>query len=427
MSALVESGAGGLVVEHEVSSIHGFDAKPCATGASDQWHFAWGTTERDARELLVLFNPFPADAIVDGRFSTEDGIREPARWDGLVVPRRSTIAIDLGDDVTRRAEVAASITARTGRLVVDRIVRVNEDGGARGLTVASGVAEPQQAWVFPDGFLSDEVTERYAVYNPTDQAAEAEIDVLLDRPEENGVPEPIALSLAPGAHTVVDIGADGRVPAGLGHAAVVRSSNGVPIVAERVLTSSLQNRRGITVMSGSPVVSNEWSFAAGALNDDWDEVLLVVNLDPQVIAEVDVFAVSEGQMVPISELQGVEVGANSRLAVKLGAHIRRDDLAIQVRSTEPVVVERGLHRVGADARGVSTSIGVPGTNGLGLPPGPVVEDLNADLGDVPTSAVDDVPAAPDDVQLPESDQTIVIEDPNADAADPSQGSTTTAP
>src|SRR3546814_9767434 len=58
-SALVESDGGGLVVEHEVRSIHGIDAKPCATGASDEWHFAWGTTARESRELLVLFNPFP--------------------------------------------------------------------------------------------------------------------------------------------------------------------------------------------------------------------------------------------------------------------------------------------------------------------------------------------------------------------------------
>ena len=73
----------------------------------------------------MLFNPFPDDAIVDGVFSTEDGIRQPERFDGLVVPGRGTVAVDLGDDVTRREEVAATITARNGRIVVDRILRLD--------------------------------------------------------------------------------------------------------------------------------------------------------------------------------------------------------------------------------------------------------------------------------------------------------------
>ncbi len=234
-SALVEASAGGLVVEHEVSSIHGHDAKPCATSASDEWHFAWGTTERDARELLVLFNPFPDDAIVDGRFSTEDGVREPVRFDGLVVPGRSTLAVDLGDDVTRRAEVAASITTRTGRVVVDRIVRVDEEGGDRGLTGQLGVPRPQLAWVYPDGYTSEDVSETFVVYNPGGDVAEVEIEFRLDRPEEHGIPEPVDLSLSPGAHAVVDVRADGRVPVGVPHAAVVRSLNGVGVVAERGL------------------------------------------------------------------------------------------------------------------------------------------------------------------------------------------------
>lgn len=438
-SALVESTTGGIVVEHEVTSVNGHDAKPCATAAAPEWHFAWGDTTVDSRELLVLFNPFPQDAIVDGRFSTEDGIREPVRFDGLVVPGRGTIGVDLGDDVTRRDEVAATITARSGRIVVDRILRVNGDEG-RGLTVQTGVPEPQQAWVFPDGFRSEEVREEFVVYNPTDEVAEATIDFVVDDPETNGIPAPIDLSLAPGTHQVVDPGADDRVPAEIGHSAIVRSANDVRIVAERVVYSERTNRRGITVTTGSPVESQTWSFAVGAADGGNDEFLVLVNLDPQILAEVDVVAIAGGQRLPVAALTGIELAPGERKVVSLDEATDSAALPLEVRSTEPIVVERGLYRVGEEERGMTNAVGVPGPDGLRIPIDPleaVPDDVDVgELDDPDAGSGDDpgVPQAPDDVELPEPDETIVIDDPDAEAEDPAvdepdtedpDGSTTT--
>lgn len=427
VSALVESSIGGIVVEHAVSSIHGTDAKPCVTAAAPEWHFAWGDTTVDARELLVLFNPFPQDAIVDGRFSTEDGVREPARFDGFVVPARGTVAVDLGDDVTRRQEVAATITARSGRIVVDRVLRVDRDGD-RGLTVQSGVPEPQRTWVYPDGFASEAVREEYVVYNPTDQVAEVEIEFILDDPETNGVPEPVDLSLAPGTHQRVVVNDDDRVPAGVAHAAVVRSANDVGVVAERVLFASGESRRGISVTTGSPVEAEQWTFAVGATSDVVDEWLTLLNLDAQVLASIEVFALADGQLLPVADLQGIELGPGERRSIRLGEHITRAELPLVVRASEPVVAERGLYRIGADDRGTSNAVGIPGPDGLRVPGDAlqaVPDDL--DVGDLDEPVDDDVTPAPDDVELPEPDETIVIDDPDAEADGPSTTTTTTAP
>lgn len=435
-SALVESSVGGLVVEHEVRSIHGYDVKPCATGAASEWNFAWGDTSVDARELLVLFNPFPQDAIVDGRFSADDGIREPVRFDGLVVPARGTIGVDLGDDVTRRDEVAATITTRSGRIVVDRIVRIDGDTD-RGLTVQTGIPRAQQQWVFPDGFRSEEVREEFVVYNPGAEVAEAEIAFVVDDPETNGIPQPFDLSLAPGTHQVVDVGEEDRVPAEVGHSAIVRSLNGVPIVAERVVFSDRTNRRGITVTTGAPVESESWTFAAGAANDATDEFLVLVNLDQQVLSEVDVVAIAGGQRLPVAGLTGLELAPGERRLVALDENTESDALPLKVRSTEPIVVERGLYLVGEDRRGMSNSVGVPGPTGLRLPLDPleaVPEEI--DVGDDDPAGDgggdgdggqdgDDVPDAPGDVELPEPDETIVIDDPDAEATDPDDTTSTT--
>jgi len=425
-SALVESTGDGLVVEHEVSSVHGIDAKPCATAASDEWHFAWGTTKREARELLVLFNPFPDDAIVEGVFSTEDTVREPGRFaGGLVVPARSTVGIDLGDDVTRRDEVAATLRTRAGRIVVDRIVRVDEEDGERGLTVQLGVPEPQRAWVFPDGLVSDTVSETYVVYNPTEELAEVEIAFTLDRAQQLGIPEPVDLSIAPGEHVTVDMGADGRIPAGVPHSAVVRSANQVPIVAEQVVGSRDRVRRGLAVTTGSPVEATEWTFAAGSTEEPSAQSLTMVNLDPQVLTEVDVVALVGGREVPVSELQDLVIEPGERLNVDLSPRIaNRPDLAVVVRATEPVVVERVLAQTGSEQRGISLAVGIPSPEGRRAPIDPVEAgaqpDTPEDLGEVPADGEEDIPQAPDDVELPEPDETIVIDDPDAEATIPAE-------
>jgi len=423
-SALVEAAGDGLVVEHEVSSVDGIDAKPCATAASDEWHFAWGTTAREARELLVLFNPFPDDAIVEGVFSTEDTVREPGRFaGGLVVPARSTVGVDLGDDVTRRDEVAATLRTRTGRVVVDRIVRLDEEDGERGLTVQLGVPTPQQAWVYPDGLVSETVSETFVVYNPTEALAEVEIAFTLDRPEENGIPEPVALSIPPGQHVSVDMAEDGRLPLGVPHAAVVRSANDVPVVAERVIGARDRVRRGLTVTTGSPVEATEWTFAAGSTEEPSAESLTIVNLDPQVLTEVDVLAVVGGREVPVSELQGLQIEPGERLNVDLTPRIaNRPDLAVVVRATEPVVVERVLAQTGEEQRGISLAVGIPSPEGRRVPVDPVEAAAEADvedeLEDLPTDRGDEPPAPPEEVELPEPDETIVIEDPDAEATVP---------
>lgn len=296
----------------------------------------------------------------------------------------------------------------------------------------TGVPEAQGVWVYPDGFVSEDVREEYVVYNPGEELAEVEITIQLDEPDVNGVPEAVDLSLAPGTHQVVDLAADELIPAGVAHSAVVRSANGVPVVAERVLKSEGSSRKGVSVTTGSPVEAERWAFAAGATTDSSDEWLVLVNLDPQILAEVEITAVAAGQLVPVADLQAVSLEAGSRLAIRLGEKISRDDLSVVVTSSEPIVVERGLYRVGEDERGMSNAVGVPAPEGLRIPPDPLDAEVEADLGDdtdplTPTPDDDQAPTAPDDVELPEPDETIVIDDPDAEAETPTSSTTSSAP
>src|SRR5947208_7265991 len=71
-AAVVETNAPDIAVERRVTSADGSMTSTiaCSSAPSDTWFFPTGTTTRDARELLAVFNPFPVDAVVDVSFHT---------------------------------------------------------------------------------------------------------------------------------------------------------------------------------------------------------------------------------------------------------------------------------------------------------------------------------------------------------------------
>lgn len=374
VSAVVELPGGAGVVEHVVESVNGRDAAPCASDAAEEWHFAWGVTTADARELLVFFNPFPDDAVIDGSFITDDGPREPGRFDGLVVPAGSVVGLDLGDDVTIRNQIAGSLRTRSGRVIVDRIQRFDGSGSfPKGLTVGLGMPVAKPLWIFPDGLVDDGVRERFHVYNPTDRSAQVVVEITPDDPVENGIPEPFELSVQPGATATIDVTEDGRVADGVAHSATLRVLNDSAVVAERVLIArSPANRSGVSATSGSPVASPRWIFAAGGTTSAQDEFLYLVNPSNEFLATVKVTALANGQPLVIDGLAELELPAAGRLSIRLGDRIEREDLALVVEASVPIVAERGLYA--AEGPGVSNALGIPDLEALIEPPPFITDD-----------------------------------------------------
>ena len=170
-----------------------------------QWSFPWGVTARGARELLVFMNPFPDDATVDVLLATDQGTREPRRLQNLVVRGRSSLGVFIEQD-TRRDHVAAQVEVSRGRLVVDRIQTFNGTNPAlEGITLGLGAPTPAEVWVFPDGVVDDGITEQIVVFNSTREVAEVDVEVRLDDPDTNGVPEPFELTIAPNRFSIVNL------------------------------------------------------------------------------------------------------------------------------------------------------------------------------------------------------------------------------
>lgn len=364
--AVVEVDGGEVAVEHQITGGLGRSVAPCSTTASSTWSFPWGVTTRGNRELMVFMNPFPDDATVDISFATDEGVRDTGRFQGFIVPGRSVVGAYIDEDVTRKAQVSAQVTVRSGRLIVDRIQTFNGTDGREGITLSLGVPAPAYEWIFPVGETGPGLTEQVVVYNPSEDVAEVEVEVRLDDPNAEAPPEPFELTVPPGRYSLLDLHAEERVPAGAGHAIVVRSLNEVPITAERVNSASdPAPRSGVTVTSGSPLGAPTWYFPGGGPTPERDEYLVLFNLSEDTPRTFSVTGLADGQTVAIQDLQRQTIPAFGRVVIRLGDHIARERLAVVITADGAIVAERGLYRIGGG--GMSQAMGIPLARNLVVP------------------------------------------------------------
>lgn len=369
-SALVEIDGGGVAVTQLVDGTTGRETSECATSASDTWHVASGTTTSDAALYYAIFNPFPDEAILDMTFETmsvdgdgnfvSDGTRNPEAFQGFVVPGGSVRLVNIGEVVTRRALVSGSITARTGRVVVDRVQAYGGQAGVRGLAVS--LAEPvgAESWFFPAGPAAEGIRERYVVYNPSDTEATVDLEVIVDDPATNGSVEPFELDV-PG-RSAVTLSTDSpqwsHVPT-VGHSVVVRSLNGVAIVAERtIVVEDPAGEPGVAATAGTPLLARTWVVPTGSLASAPGNQLSLVNPDPEATAVVTLRGVADGEVFEIDEL---ELTPGQRLSVRIDDLTDRESFVLLAESSQPVVVEETYQFNDPEERSAVRAVPLAGT------------------------------------------------------------------
>ena len=346
VAALVEADGGDVVASHVLRGADGVDAGPCASVSSDEWHFAWGDTSRDAREVIALFNPFPGEAVVDLVFVTPDGVREPGDLTGLVVPGRSVVLADVRASVERRDQVAASVIARSGRIVAERVQTFDGSGAEvgpegetverTGLTVDLGTPSPHEVTVHQYGRLESGVRQRLVVFNPGDAPAEVDVEVTPYGDTLGGV-EPFELTVRPRQYQVVDLDREPRLAEvfveGAGeHTVLVRSLNGVGVASDLVTFVD-----GVTSDGGAPLASTELVLPGPAGAEARTTRLRVLNLSADEAAEVVVERLVDGDRRVIEE-RVLEPAEQASFAVA-GLD---DPAALVVRATGPVLADLAI-------------------------------------------------------------------------------------
>jgi len=355
-AAVVEVDSGAAIVELVVGGVAGtggeFAVSPCASSASRRWYFAGGSTAKDATLLLSLVNPFPDDAIADLAFATDTGRAVPDDFQGIVVPARGLAVVDIGSHVRRREAVSTTVLVRSGRLVAAQTLARSLPGRA-GLSLSLGAPSLGAEWYFPDGLVAPGLTERYSIANPGKREATVLIEIALDQ----GVAEPLERTIPPEGRLDVVMNPEVGVPPGVAHSVVVRSLNGVNVVASRELEATPPSpRSGRDDTLGARRLAQKWVFAAGGVDDTLDEWIVVHNPGSRP-ATVSISGLADGQSLAIEGLANITIRPGRRQAFRLGDHIKRSPLPVVVTSSVPIVAERALYKIGG--AGLANTIGIP--------------------------------------------------------------------
>lgn len=345
VGAVVEIDGGGALVEQWSLHPAGNSVAPCSNSTSDRWYLADGFTVDGSLDQVVLTNPYDQTVVVNVEFATADGPRRPNSYRGLTVPARSVRVIDLGaPGAGAQSEpiLAVAVEASRGRLVVGRSQHFL-GGGRLGTQVTLASPAVRDQWWFVGGRVGDGVSERYSIYNPTEDDVEVDpIFLAVSVPvQADPIPVPAGEVRTFDPSTVRDGDGNPVLPPGP-YAVVFSTLAAQSVVIERATTVQVDGDVATTVVAGATPrqdghVATEWHVAAGP-PEPVEDGLVVYNAD-NVDGTVSVFAVGRSGPVPVEGLQELPIRAASLITVDLVDPLVLDR-ELLVTSTRRVFVER---------------------------------------------------------------------------------------
>jgi len=350
VAALAEFDGAGVNVEHSVIGTQGSDIGPCATSASTNWWFASGTTTKDVGYQLYLLNPFPDNAVVDITFVTDAGTRSPTAFNGKLVPAQSLTVLQVSPEVAVNAQTTAQVSVVAGRVIAERIQLFENEAGPSGLSLSLGSNRLSEQWFFPAGRSLPGAAESYLIYNPGETEAEVEFELKPDSADRVGDIAPLQVPVGSrerwivtvSGHTthpvdeIATIDASTMLSPSEPYFASVRSFNGVPVVAERILTRPL-GVGGVAAGLGIDAASTDQAMAVPQLLTGAEAATLaILNPAGDTISRVEVLVGGpEGE----ESRATVELAPRRRAVYDLLTLVEPGDQWIRVRSSTGAIVE----------------------------------------------------------------------------------------
>ena len=306
----------------------------CSQQPGTRWIFPIASTAPGYDTYLAVTNPFQEEAQITVRVLGAKGDQIPSGLNNVDVPQLSQTTLFLGDFYPATASVGLDVTATRGRVVVGRLMKVSSREGVRGLTLDVGATAPSTRWLVPGGDVPAQGEEDVVVANPSDH--EALISTAYQT-ESGGAPAGAQdVPVPAGSQATLKI--SDQVPGGTRHATVVSSTNGVPVVVER-LTVGPQN--AYQTVLGAPGTAARWLVAAGSTAGGTDTLALIGEGPNKVTCKVTILS-GTGPNVP-GPLAGVEVTPGQRGSVDLTQYLNGQPAMVLVEATGgKVAVENDL-------------------------------------------------------------------------------------
>lgn len=333
--------------------VKGSGAAPCSAEVASKWYLPQGSSARGFNERIVLYNPFPSEAVVRVRFLTAKGERAPAALQEIPVPSEGTTSIRVNEFLLQQGVLGAEISAVRGRIAAWKVLFARPPEAAQGVGFSIGARETSLEWLFPVGAAGADVDERISLMNPGDEEAIVTVSLITD----DGVVQPagyVELVIARGSSRQLplrkEVG-DLEGPVSV----IVRSENDVPVVAERTIFYASGDFTGFSSELGATSSAERW-WLGPAVREPERDALIIMNVgDSDASVSLRIMSASGPAREPGS-LQGLKVAAGSRLRVDLG-DFTNEPTAVLLTSEGPVVAERIAFS--AASSDVSALLGIP--------------------------------------------------------------------
>ena len=315
----------------------------------------WPTAPRrpTPRFILVLYNPFPDDAVVDvvaDHHRADTGATQPAGPSSFPGSRCAS---------------STSRRRRSGRRWYRRRCRDGapasspgasspaDNPNRRGFAAGLAAAQPQQTWWFPDGGKGEGVSRALRGVQPR-RARRLRRSCRSCPADGVAPPAPVSIVVPPSSFQLVDVDALAEVPPG-DHSTVVNVvGDQTPVVVERLLTRPLDDTPVTTMLLGSQITVPQWYVIEEAAARGG--VVVVMN-SAGLPTTAAVKAIGPAGAVPVPGLEAVP----SRPAARRPSPSPRPSAGSRCssRAAQPVVVEWRARADAGDRVSRVDALGVP--------------------------------------------------------------------
>jgi uncharacterized repeat protein (TIGR01451 family) len=307
-------------------------------------YLAEGATGAFFDTRLAVANPSALPALVLTRFQRADGF---TIRDYRVLPPMSRTSIDVENIPGLEAAEFSTLIEADVQVVADRTMTWDQSGygshAERGILTRTATT-----WYFAEGATFFNFDLFYLIQNPNDQAAQVKVTYLLPAPAAPLVKHYVVGPRSRFNIWVDDEGRNDPALAALATAelsAIIESTNGVPIIAERAM---YLNRPGQPLGAGHESAgvnapATQWFLAEGATGNYFDLFILIANPQADLATVQADFLLANGEVIT----KTYQVPGNSRFNIWVDqADAALADAAVSTRITStngvPIIVERSM-------------------------------------------------------------------------------------
>jgi uncharacterized protein DUF5719 len=314
--AIVEYAGGNVTISRTMQTGGVTGAATCARPGAGTLVLPQGSTLK-TETALVLLNPGGADAVVDVSLSVDGRVIQPESLRGRVVPARKRLVVREGDFAFDTRVVGATVTASSGRVVVDGLLQ-----GSGAIDLITAVPAVREIAAIASSARGPALFSALAI-GEDDAATDSHVVTSQGRTTFG----PLVTALAPDTPVLASAGADAP-----GAVALHIASSTAPIAIGARWQVKARNGASDYAAAAGVVPAHEIVAVLGPPTVPSAMRLLIANPD-DVDASVDVAVVTETGTTEPADLQHVVVAAGRTVTLPVRGVAANATVGLVLRSS----------------------------------------------------------------------------------------------